>query len=76
MSEYAAERETARRVESQRPGWMVVWGVYSMEYVAFPLFPDGSGVVLASGYASEIVLRMQEIEDQAERLWRVKKGNT
>lgn len=65
MSDDEAEREAARRVESQRPGWMVVWGVYSKEYVAFPLFGAGSGVVIASGFASEIVSRMQEIENQA-----------
>lgn len=74
--DYAAEHEAARRVESQRPNWVVVWGVYSKEYVAFPLFQTRSSMVLASGNVSELASHMREVENQAEQLRLVKKRNT
>lgn len=73
MSDYPAEREAAKKVESQRPGWMVIWGVYSEEYVAIPLFRDGSGLILASGSTSALVTRMQEVESQIESMRRARK---
>ena len=37
-----ASREAAERTERENPGWIVVFGVFTKEFVCFPRFP-GSG---------------------------------
>ena len=53
-----ANRETARQIELQRPGWMVLWGVYSKQYVAFPLSAAPPGTILTARYAPALAARM------------------
>ena len=60
--EHDANRETARQIEQQRPGWMVVYGIYSKEFVAFPLFHAPPGTILTAGYPPALTARMQELE--------------
>ncbi len=55
-------REMARRIEQANPGWLVVWGVYSHEYVAFPLFRVPSGIVLSSRNFNLLAARMRQVE--------------
>jgi hypothetical protein len=57
-----ANRETARQIELQQPGWLVLWGVYSRTFVAFPLFRAPRGAVLAAAYPAALVARMREAE--------------
>jgi hypothetical protein len=64
--EHEANRETARQIELQRPGWMVVWGVYSKQYVAFPLFAAPAGTILAAAYAPALKDRMKAAELRAQ----------
>jgi len=61
-----ANRETARQIELQRPGWMVLWGIYSKQYVAFPLSAAPPGTVLAAAYPPALESRMQMAELRAQ----------
>ena len=72
--EHEANRETARQIELQRPGWMVLWGVYSKQYVAFPLFAAPAGTILAAGYAPALAPRMAAVERRAEGKRRHRSG--
>jgi hypothetical protein len=64
--EHEANREAARQIELQRPGWMVVWGVYSKQYVAFPLFAAPAGTIVAAAYPPALESRMQAVELRAQ----------
>lgn len=58
---------TARQIEQQQPGWMIIWGVYTRAFVAFPLFPvRRRGIVVVAAYPDALLARMEE----AERRWR------
>lgn len=62
----AASQEKAREIQQQQPGWLVLFGTYTKEYVAFPLFHAGSGTIVTATYPPALVNRMR----QAERLLR------
>ena len=64
--EHEANRERARQIELQRPGRMVVWGVYSKQYVAFSLFAAPTGTILAAAYPPALESRMQAAELRAQ----------
>jgi hypothetical protein len=64
--ETEANWETARQIESQRPGWMVLWGAYSKQYVAFPLFAAPPGTIVTARYAPALAARMQAAERTAQ----------
>ena len=64
--ETEANRETARQIELQRPGWMVLWGVYSKQYVAFPLSAAPPGTILTARYAPALAARMAAAERRAQ----------
>lgn len=59
-------REAARQIESARPGWLVIWGIYSREYVAFPLFRTPRGIVVVAAYPEALVARMEAAERTAK----------
>lgn len=61
-----ANRETARQIELQRPGWMVLWGVYSKQYVAFPLSAAPPGTIVTARYAPALAPRMAAAERRAQ----------
>jgi hypothetical protein len=65
-------QQVAKQIESQRPGWMVLWGFYSKEYVAFPLFNDTRGTILSASYPPALLDRMQEFELRDRRAARQK----
>jgi hypothetical protein len=62
----SASRETARRIESDRPGWLVVWGAYSKQYIAFPLFHAPKGTIVVAVYPDALVARMEAAEQTAK----------
>lgn len=64
--EAEANRETACQLELRRPGWMVLWGAYSKQYVAFPLFAAPPGTILAAAYPPALESRMQAAEVRAQ----------
>lgn len=51
----------------QFPNWMVVWGVYSGEFVAFPLFSAPAESLLAATYRPALISRMREAERRTKR---------
>lgn len=62
-AEGAAEREIAGKIEKRRPGWIVIWGVYTKKFVAIPLFDNGK--VTAAESAQAFLASMEEIERRA-----------
>jgi len=57
--DHQANQQTARQIETQHPGWIVIWGAYSRQYVAFPLFPSPGGTILTAAYPPALMARMQ-----------------
>ena len=55
-------RQYAREIEQQQPGWIVLYGNYSKEYVAFPLFAAPPGTVLTASYPPALITRIQQTE--------------
>jgi hypothetical protein len=55
-------REIARGIEEKVPEWIVVWGVYTRQFVAFPLWREPRGVVLTALYPDALVERMRDAE--------------
>ena len=62
-----AGRAIAEEIQRQRPGWLVIWGVYTRRYTAYPLFPVRRRVIVIAYYPQALIERM----DKAERLLRV-----
>ena len=54
--------QNAQQIERDHPLWMVIFGCYSHEYVAFPLFQAPPGTVLAAHYAPALIARMEGAE--------------
>jgi len=55
-------KETAKQIERQQSGWIVLWGCYTQQFVAFPLFAARPGSI-AVGYRSEaLISQMRHIE--------------
>jgi muconolactone delta-isomerase len=55
-------RETARRIEKANRRWLVMWGVFSREYWAYPLFSVPSGTIMHAADAEMLMARMREVE--------------
>ena len=54
-------QRTAARLEEQNPCWMIIFGSYTREYVAFPLF-GAPGCFVAATEARELARHMRHIE--------------
>jgi len=57
-----AHRETAKRLARDFPNWLIVWGIYTRQYVAFPLFDAPRGTILAARDPSALAARLQQTE--------------
>jgi hypothetical protein len=57
-----ASREAAERTERDNPGWIVVFGVFTREFVCFPRFPAPAGTIITALYPDAIPPRMRTIE--------------
>jgi hypothetical protein len=57
-----ASREAAARTERENPGWSVVFGVFTKEFVCFPRFPAPAGTIVTALYPDAIPPRMRMIE--------------
>ena len=60
--QYEAGCQTAEQIERDRPRWLIIFGCYSHEFVAFPLFPAPPGTVLVAHYAPALIERMERAE--------------
>lgn len=55
-------REAAERTERENPGWIVLFGVFTKEFVCFPRFPAPAGTIVTALYPDAILPRMRMIE--------------
>jgi hypothetical protein len=60
-----AAREEARRLEAENPLWIVVFGVYSREFVCFPRFGLDGGSIVAARNPDALPPRMRKVESSA-----------
>jgi hypothetical protein len=58
-------RYIAERLESDNPLWVVLYGVYSKQFVAFPRFAAPRGTVIAVSYPGAMSVRMRQVEHAA-----------
>jgi hypothetical protein len=70
LPEESEYRAVADDIQRQRPGWLVIWGVYSRCYTAYPLFPVRRRVIIVASYPQALIQRM----DEAERSLRIEPG--
>jgi hypothetical protein len=61
------ERQTAARIERDNPQWLVLWGVYSRLFWAFPRFNAPPGLIIAAPDPGELLARMHRIEIAVSR---------
>ncbi len=54
-------REIARRIDEQSQDWLVLWGGFTRQFVAFPLFHAPSGTILTAYYPDALIDRMRRI---------------
>jgi hypothetical protein len=57
-----ASREAAERTERENPGWIVLFGVFTREFVCFPKFPAPAGTIIRALYPDAVPPRMRMIE--------------
>lgn len=57
-----ASRDEAERTERENPGWIVVFGVFTKEFVCFLRFPAPAGTIITAQYPGAIPPRMRMIE--------------
>lgn len=57
-----ASRGVAARTERENPGWIVVFGVFTKEFVCFPRFAAPAGTIVTALYPEAIPPRMRMIE--------------
>jgi len=61
----AEMKQAARRLEADNPRWIVLFGDYSRQFVAFPRFDVPTGTVLSALYPDALPPRMRRIEAKA-----------
>ena len=62
-----SDDETSRRAKAEdiqhdHPRWLVVYGVYTHQYVAFPRFDAPTGTILSAAKPGELVRQLQRTE--------------
>lgn len=55
-------REAAERIERENPKWIVVFGVYTKQFVCFPRFHAPPGTVVVALYPPALHAQMREVE--------------
>jgi hypothetical protein len=66
-SAYLAEverrgRAIAERFNRDHHNWLVIWGVYTQQFIAFPLFDAPKGTILLHSNPGKLAQAMREIE--------------
>lgn len=68
MSTIAAESfdqqmaDEAKRIEAENPRWLVVFGVFTKQFVAYPCFPVPPKTMAVATYPPALIERMRTIE--------------
>ena len=57
----------ARELEAENPQWIVVFGVYTRQFVGFPRFDGPAGTMAVAYYPAALESRMRDIEEKAQR---------
>ncbi|HEY3953477.1 MAG TPA: hypothetical protein VGM53_08895 [Streptosporangiaceae bacterium] len=52
----------AEDINRQHEHWLVMWGTYSREYVAYPLFRRRQRVIVTADQPADLLTRMQQTE--------------
>jgi hypothetical protein len=60
-------RDIARGIEEKLPDWLVLWGVYTRQFIAFPLFDAPRGTILTANYPDALVDRIRDAERRLGR---------
>jgi hypothetical protein len=55
-------REIARHLEAKSPNWLVLWGTYTHQFIAFPRFDAPRGTIVTAIYPDALVGRTREVE--------------
>lgn len=63
-------RAIAERINRDRPEWLVLWGCYTRQFFAFPLFDMRRPVLVRAVYPDALAARL----DEAERRFRINPG--
>ncbi len=58
----ASHHDTAEAIQAGNPDWLVMWGVYTRQYVAFPLFRAPAGSIVQSASPEGLVRRLRQAE--------------
>lgn len=58
----AEMKRVAERLEKDHPRWIVLFGDYSREFVAFPRFTAPRGTVAAARYPGALPARLRAVE--------------
>jgi hypothetical protein len=56
-------QEQATKLDQDNPRWLVLWGTFSLQFVAFPLFDVPCRVVLCSRTTPELIRQMRQAEE-------------
>ena len=67
---------TAEKLETDNPLWIVVFGVYSRQFIAFPRFNVPIGTIAAARYPAALPGRMRRIERAAGAVINSEKRDT
>jgi hypothetical protein len=64
-------RQEAERLERDNPRWIILFGIYTRELVAFPRFPVPRGTIVAARHPDALPARMRAVEQCAgqEAAW-------
>lgn len=62
----ADPRQAADELDHQHPHWLVLYGEFTCEFVAFPLFRTGGQTILHTTDRKVLVARMQQVETRVK----------
>jgi hypothetical protein len=57
-----AAHQAAERTERENPGWIVIFGSFTKQFVCFPRFAAPAGTIITALYPDAIPPRMRVIE--------------
>ena len=56
------QRHAAARIQNRNPRWLVLWGVSSRRYWAFPMFDVAPGTIISAVDPKELLTLMTRAE--------------
>lgn len=55
-------KDEAKRIEAENPLWLIVFGVFTKQFVAYPCFPVPPRTMAVATYPPVLIARMRDIE--------------